>query len=119
MSNNRIHRRRAIVAAGAIGLSLALPVLAVPYAVVGAAGAGRCFSEVERVPARPVALVLGCPKYDSWSHEPSGYYRHRVEAAAAVLGSGTCCACALVIASVQTNAAARIVFIFIVLLLYL
>lgn len=58
--------------------------------LVASAGDGRCFADVAAVPKRPVAMVLGCPKYDSWSGLPNVYYANRVRAAAELYRAGRC-----------------------------
>lgn len=57
---------------------------------VSSAARGKCHADAASVPKRPVAMVLGCPKFDSWTGRPNVYYRHRVQAAAKLWREGRC-----------------------------
>jgi SanA protein len=59
------------------------------YLTVRGAGAGRCFATPAAVPARRVAMVLGCPKI---RHDGSASqeYAGRVRAAAELFRAGRC-----------------------------
>ena len=72
--------------AGALAL---LMVCGLCWRAVSAAGEGKCFDEVEQVPARRVAMVLGCPKFLS-NGNPSLDYSRRVSAAAELFKAGKC-----------------------------
>lgn len=85
----KLTKRRFFFAAAGLFFAL-LAVVAVAHAVVGAAGEGKCFADMASVPVRPVAMVLGCPKFDSWSKEPSAYYANRLATAAALIKAGRC-----------------------------
>ncbi len=82
--------KRRIAWAAVLGALAVVAVIVAAHAVVGAAGDGKCFADIAAVPKRPVAMVLGCPKLDSWSKEPSAYYANRLAAAAALLKAGRC-----------------------------
>lgn len=60
------------------------------HLAVESAGDGRCHDKAEEVPFREVAMVLGCPKSDSWTGKPNAYYWNRVNAAAALFKAGKC-----------------------------
>lgn len=50
-------------------------------------GAGRIYGDVDEIPHRPAALVLGCARTLS-NGRPNLYFRYRIEAAAALYHSG-------------------------------
>ncbi len=70
--------------------ALALPlVCGLCWRTVSASGEGRCFDDLAQVPARPVAMVLGCPKFLT-NGNPSLDYSRRVTAAAELFKAGKC-----------------------------
>ena len=48
---------------------------------------GKCYDDIEQIPANFVGLVLGCARYLS-SGRPNLYFAYRIEAAAALFRAG-------------------------------
>lgn len=85
--NRRLRKR--ILLAGLSGAGALTLVCAAAYLSVGSAGDGKCFDTPAEVPARRMAMVLGCPKFLPNGH-PSLEYSRRVAAAAELFKAGRC-----------------------------
>ncbi len=69
----------------AIACSLLL-VVALCHLWVARSAGGRCFDQLEQVPVRTTALVLGCaPEVDG---RPNLFFKHRMQAAASLFHAG-------------------------------
>ncbi len=85
---NLSHRRlRWILLSSSLLLAAAAAFIAGSHGTIEQSGAGRIYGDVNAIPRRSAALVLGCAGTLS-NGRPNLYFRYRIEAAAALYHAG-------------------------------